>query len=135
MLQYNVTLGISLELTSDFIDAANTIHTKADKLTSYLKSEVDNKYDIVNDLIQKRYFTKTHLTYSFALNADLNTQATLITNNTNAIAELNTTLNNKADKSNSYTRAEIISFIETQYTFNGPSKKIVDPVTGKFRIS
>ena len=69
------------------------------------------------------------------MHADLNTQATLITNNTNAITEINTTLNNKADKFNSYTRAEIIPFIETQYTFNGPSKKIVDPVTGKFRIS
>ena len=43
-------------------------------------------------------------------------------------------LNTKADKSNCYTRAEIITF-ETQYTFNGSLTKIVDPATGKFRIS
>ena len=70
-------------------------------------------------LYKPNYFTKSQSNYAFALNADLNTQATLITNNTNAITEVNTTLNNQSDKSNSYTKAEIISFIETQYTFNG----------------
>ena len=44
-------------------------------------------------------------------------------------------MNNKADKSNSYTKTEIRAFIETQYTFNGSFLKNVDPVTGKFRIS
>ena len=93
IIQDHGNLGISLELTSDFIDAVNTINNKAEK--SYcLKSEVDNNFTIVNDLIQTNYFTNTQLNYSFALNADLNTQATLITNNTNAITEINTTLNN-----------------------------------------
>ena len=94
IIQDNGKLGISLELTSDFIDAVNTINTKAEQISSCLKSEVDNKFSIVNDLIQTNYFTNTQLNYSFALNADLNTQATLITNNTNAITEINTTLNN-----------------------------------------
>ena len=44
-------------------------------------------------------------------------------------------LNHKADECNSYTRAEIISCIETPYTFNGYVLKIVDPVTGTFRNS
>ena len=39
-------------------------------------------------------------------------------------------LNTRADQSDSYTRAEIIKFIETQSSFNGSFMKIVDPVTG-----
>ena len=41
----------------------------------------------------------------------------------------------KADKSNSYTTTEIISFVEPQYTFNGSFLQIVDPITGTDRIS
>ena len=44
-------------------------------------------------------------------------------------------LDTEADKSNSYTRAELITFIETQYTVNGSFIKIVDPANGKFRIN
>ena len=51
------------------------------------------------------------------------------------ITTINNSLNNKSDKSNSYTRAEIIGFIESYYTFNGSFLKITDPETGKFRIS
>ena len=69
------------------------------------------------------------------MNADLNSQATLITNNTSAITTINNTLNNKSDKSDSYTRAEIIGFINSYYTFNGSFLKITDPSTGKFRVS
>ena len=50
-------------------------------------------------------------------------------------AEVDTGLNLKAGKYNSYTRAEITTFIEPQYSFNGSFVKIVDPTTGKFRIS
>ena len=93
IIRYNGEFGIYLELTSDFVDAVNTLTTKADKLTSYLKSEVDNKFAIVNDLIINNHFTKSQSTYSLALNADLNTQVTLMTNTTNAISEINTKLN------------------------------------------
>ena len=68
------------------------------------------------------------------MNADLNSQATLITNNTNAITSIITTLDNKSNKSDSYTRAEIISLIDSYYTFNGSFLKITDPATSKFRI-
>ena len=78
IIQDNVHLGISLESASDFIDDVDTINNKADTLTSYLKSEVDNKVTIVNDLTQNNCFTKAQLNYSIALNADLNTQASLI---------------------------------------------------------
>ena len=44
IINHNGDLGISLELTSEFIGSVNT---KADKLTSYSKSEVDNKFTIV----------------------------------------------------------------------------------------
>ena len=54
--------------------------------------------------------------------------------NTNGIIYANA-LNNKADKSTSYTKTEIMTLIETQYTFNGSFINIVDPATGKFRIS
>ena len=70
IIQDNVHLGISLESTSDFIDDVNTINNKADTLSSYVKSEVDNKFTSVNDLILNNYFTNTQLNYSFALNAD-----------------------------------------------------------------
>ena len=54
--------------------------------------------------------------------------------NHNAIID-DSALNSKVDKSDTYTRAEIITFIETQYTFNGSFIKIVDPATGEVRIS
>ena len=44
-------------------------------------------------------------------------------------------LDTEADKSNSYTRAEPITFIEIHYTVNGSFIKIVDPANGKFRIN
>ena len=50
-------------------------------------------------------------------------------------AEVDTVLNLKADTSYSYTRAEIVTFIETQNTFNGSFITIVDPANGKIRIS
>ena len=78
---------------------------------------------------------KTQSTYSFALNSDLSAQATLITNNTIYIKEKTTTLNNNLDQSNNYTKTEIITLIETQYTVNGSFIKIVDPVSGKVEIS
>ena len=93
IIRDNGELGIYLELTSDFVDAVNTLTAKADTLTYYLKSEVDNKFASVNDLIINNYFTKSQSTYSLALNADLNTQVTLMTNNTNATSEINTKLN------------------------------------------
>ena len=60
---------------------------------SLYNDNFSSKVDTNTILIQTNYFTNTQLNYSFALNADLNTQATLITNNTNAITEINTTLN------------------------------------------
>ena len=37
-------IQVSLGVASGFIDSVNTINTKADKITSYVKSEVDKKY-------------------------------------------------------------------------------------------
>ena len=65
----------------------------------------------------------------------MSSQATLITNNTNDITTINNTLTNNSDKSDSYTRAEIIGFINSYYTCNGSFLKITDPSTGTFRIS
>ena len=44
-------------------------------------------------------------------------------------------LNNKYNKSDNSNKAEIISLIESYYTFNGSFLKITDPSTSKFRIS
>ena len=94
-------------------------NNKADKLTSYLKSEVENNFSVVDNWIINNYFTKAQIHHLFELSSDLNSQATLITNNTYAIPDVNTQLINEADKSNSYTEEEIITLVETQYTFNG----------------
>ena len=59
----------------------------------------------------------------------------MITNNTNASTPITTTLDNNSDKSDSYTRAEIIGFIDSYYTFNGSFLKITDPSSNKFIIS
>ena len=52
LTQANGELGVSLELTPNFIADVNLIYTKADKSTSYLKAEVDNKITVVDNLIR-----------------------------------------------------------------------------------
>ena len=131
----NGELGVSLELTANFIADVTLIYTKADKSNSCLKAEVDNKLTVVDDLIRNNYYYKGKINNSFALSADLSSQANLTRNHTNAITTINTTLNNKSDKSDSYTRAEIIGFIDSYHTFNGSFLKITDPSSNKFRIS
>ena len=51
------------------------------------------------------------------------------------ITTINNALNNKSDKSDSHTRAEILGFINSYYTFNGSFSKVTDPATSKFIIS